>query len=318
MRSIRTVEPGGQFFELTTRTIHGRLLLRPSKRVNETILGILARALERHPEVRLCAFVFLSNHYHLVAWALNQEAESTFMEYLNGLIARKIGRLHDWRDRLWSRRFEDIAILDDDAVIDRIRYVLGQGVKEGLVASPYQWPGATCVRALTRGARLLGSWDDETRRYEARKAGRNAPRDSFRTQHEIELMAPPMWSSIDERERQKRFRKIVKEIEKEGRKRNKELHREPMGPRWVLRQHPHTRPRAMKRTRAPWCHTKSRELRVEYCARQALRTAIYRELSARIREGDFAAITVLPDGCHPPPLHGSARDQFSVWRARQV
>jgi hypothetical protein len=38
----------------------------------------------------------------------------------------------------------------------RLRYLLEQGCKEGLVRSPRQWPGATGIEALLSGRPLDG------------------------------------------------------------------------------------------------------------------------------------------------------------------
>ncbi|MBK9034953.1 MAG: hypothetical protein IPL61_27435 [Myxococcales bacterium] len=48
----------------------------------------------------------------------------------------------------WSRRGSVIAVLDDDAQIERLRYILAQGPASNLVASPADWPGASSTPAL--------------------------------------------------------------------------------------------------------------------------------------------------------------------------
>ena len=48
--------------EVTTRTIQGRLLLRPSPAVNDIVAGVLGHAQRRYP-TEVCAFVFAGNHY---------------------------------------------------------------------------------------------------------------------------------------------------------------------------------------------------------------------------------------------------------------
>jgi hypothetical protein len=53
--------PGPCRVEVTTRTVHGRFLLRPSRDLNDLVIGILARAAERY-DVGVVAFVALSNH----------------------------------------------------------------------------------------------------------------------------------------------------------------------------------------------------------------------------------------------------------------
>jgi len=61
-RRLRFIPEGGALVEVTCRTVHGRLLLRPRPELNEIIVGILARAQQRY-EVSVCAYIFLSNHY---------------------------------------------------------------------------------------------------------------------------------------------------------------------------------------------------------------------------------------------------------------
>ena len=67
---------------------------------------------------------------------------SEFMGFVNGNIARKVGLLHDWRGKLWDRRYQHIIVSDEpEAQIRRLKYLLSQGVKEGLVRNPEDWPG---------------------------------------------------------------------------------------------------------------------------------------------------------------------------------
>jgi hypothetical protein len=43
-RKLRYAPEGGALFEITDRTIQGRPLFRPSRELNEVVLGILGRA----------------------------------------------------------------------------------------------------------------------------------------------------------------------------------------------------------------------------------------------------------------------------------
>ena len=64
MRPIRLFEEDKLYF-ITNRTIQGRLLLRPSPLINKTIGAIIARGLNLY-SVRLYAFVFTSNYFHII------------------------------------------------------------------------------------------------------------------------------------------------------------------------------------------------------------------------------------------------------------
>jgi REP element-mobilizing transposase RayT len=168
-RPLRYIPPGS-LVEVTTRTVHGRLLLRPSDEVNDLVLGVIARA-QTLFGVRIHAFVVLSNHMHLLCTVDDAAQLSAFMSFVNGNVAREIGRLHDWRQRFWGRRYRAIVVADDTAAVGRLRYILQNGCQEGLVDRPRDWPGVSAVRALTTGAEISGTWYDRTAEYNARVRG---------------------------------------------------------------------------------------------------------------------------------------------------
>ncbi|HXE99212.1 MAG TPA: transposase, partial [Solirubrobacterales bacterium] len=162
MRRLRFIPEGGALVEVTCRTLHGRFLLRPSSELNSLIIGILARA-QRLYSVRVCAFAFLSNHFHLLLSVDDAQQLARFMGYLNSNLAREAGRLANWRERFWSRRYDSILVTDEDrAQVQRLKYVLSQGCKEGLVRRPQDWPGVHSVRAMLGEETLEGLWFDRS------------------------------------------------------------------------------------------------------------------------------------------------------------
>ena len=96
-RPLRNLAPG-MVVEITIRTIHGRHLLRPSDDINEIVLGILGRAQQLFG-IRIHAFMFMSNHYHLIITIPDAHALAKFECYLNGNLAKEAGRLHGWREK---------------------------------------------------------------------------------------------------------------------------------------------------------------------------------------------------------------------------
>ena len=113
MRKLRGLVEN-RLAEITTRTFQGRYLLRPSDEVDCTILGVLGRA-QRRTELDLCAFAFLSNQYHMLVVPESTKQLSEFMGFVNGNIARKVGPLHEWRGKLWDRRYQHILVSDEPA-----------------------------------------------------------------------------------------------------------------------------------------------------------------------------------------------------------
>ena len=76
-RRLRFIDNESGVVEVTARTLHGRFLLRPSPEVNDIILGALGRAQARYG-VELYAFVFLSNHFHLLLRVDSARADGRF------------------------------------------------------------------------------------------------------------------------------------------------------------------------------------------------------------------------------------------------
>ena len=113
-------------FEITTRTLQGRMLLRPSDELNKIIFGILGRALELYP-VLLHLVVVASNHIHMIVTASSVKLLADFMRHVNSNIAREAGRLHRWREKLWGRRYHVLGRLND--LLHPGDLFVGQGVE---------------------------------------------------------------------------------------------------------------------------------------------------------------------------------------------
>jgi REP element-mobilizing transposase RayT len=134
-RKLRYIPEGGALVEVTCRTLQGRFLLRPSWALNEIVLGVLGRAQRLNP-VRICAFTFLSTHFHLLL-EVDDAQQLAKLGHLNSNLAREVGRLTGWREKVWPRRYQAIIVSTEEAAqIDRLRYVLAHGVKEDLVPRP--------------------------------------------------------------------------------------------------------------------------------------------------------------------------------------
>jgi hypothetical protein len=112
-RRLRFVPEGGALVEVTCRAQQGRLLLLPSPELNDIVLGVLGHAQRLYP-VRLCAYVFLANHFHLLLDVDDQQL-SLFMGYFNSNLAREIARRTGWEDKDWGRRYQALPVSDEEA-----------------------------------------------------------------------------------------------------------------------------------------------------------------------------------------------------------
>jgi hypothetical protein len=290
--------PPQSLVEATTRTIQGRLLLRPSRDLNEIVYGILARAAKLY-DVKVCAFIFLSNHYHLLLVPADTLQLARFMGYLDGQLAKEAGRLHHWRERFWGRRYQSILVSEELEVQEaRLYYVLENGCKENLVRSPREWPGATSTHALLRGEPIRGVWFDRTAEYEARRSGERVAKYDCSEDLELDLVPLPAWSHLSASDIRQRVAAMVRTIEHDTRTRAKQTGRSPLGPRRVCRQNPHATPEHVSRSPAPRFHAHDPSVRERLAEAIGEFLTAYRRASEALRRGDYDV--AFPPCCFKP------------------
>jgi len=286
-------------YDYTTRTIQQRFLLRPSARLNETVLGAFGRGQQLYPNVKLYGFAVLSNHIELLISASDGESCGRFMGFVNGRLGWEIGyKLHAWRGCFWGRRTRPIPIIDDDALMDRVRYVLEHGVKENLVDSPRAWPGPSPLPFLLHGKPLLGTcidWDSFRR---ASEAGKQVTPHDFGTEVEVKLSKLPMWEHLSWKKIQARFARMVTDIEREYAAKRKASGKNPLGVQAILAQHPHGSPAESKHSPAPLCHASSKKLRERFRAAYRAFVDAFRE-AAKAPKNEAPGVR-FPLYCYPP------------------
>lgn len=299
-RSLRFV-PEDHLVEVTCRTLHGRFLLRPGRHINQTIVGALGRAQRRYG-LTIYGLVVVSNHYHLLCGPEDAQQLAAVMRLANSKIAREVGRVYNWKEKVWGRRYSAVVLAQEEEVhLDRLRYLLAHGVKEGLVKRVRDWPGVHCASSLLIGEPLRGLWFDRTAQYRARTKKRKLNPLEFATPEELKLTPLPAWSHLPQSEIQNRVQGLINDVEHQAavKRSQGELPR-PMRPARIRKQKPHHKPKKIKRTPAPTFHAKSKEkLRGLQEAYRLFLTA-YLDAAARLRQGDLNV--VFPEGSFPPPL----------------
>jgi putative transposase len=296
-RPLRFVPPGSMV-EVTVRTVHGRLLLRPSRRLNELVNGVIGRA-QRKYGMKIHALAVLSNHAHALLTPDSPQQLAAFMDFLAGNLAREVGKLHDWRDKFWARRYRSIVVShEEEAQVGRLAYLLGNGVKEGLVARPQDWPGVHCAAALLAGIPLEGTWFDRTAEYKARRRGQELAKAEVSHTESIVFTPLPCWAALEAESYRRRIAALVERIVEEGRR--ERAGRPVLGRRAVLQQDPHDRPLHCDRSPAPAIHAATREIRLMLRVAYWQFVASFREAAHRLRRGD--RLVRFPAGAFPPPL----------------
>ncbi|MFL6262612.1 MAG: transposase [Thermoanaerobaculia bacterium] len=299
-RKLRYVPDGGALVEVTCRTLHGRLLLRPSPERDDIAAGVLGKAQRLYP-VEIVAYSLASNHYHLILWVETAKRLAEFTGYFNSNLAREVGRLTGWTAKIWERRYQAIVISDEEeAQVARLKYVLSHGVKENLVARLREWPGLHCVRQLADGEPLSGTWYDRTQQYLARRKGEDADPRQHATTETVTFSLLPCWKHLSREAYRERVAKMVLEIEEEAAAARKRTGAEPFGAAKILAQDPSTRPERVKKSPAPLLHAASKAVRQIFYEGFALFVAAYRTAAEKLGRGDPKP--GFPRGCFPPAL----------------
>ena len=284
-----------EIYLVTARCFQRRLLLRPSEETNEVLNGVLARAARLYG-VELFAFTFASNHMHLVVRAPRGNLPR-FMQYLMVNISKKVGALIGWRGAFWERRYSAAPILDEAALLDRLRYVFAHGVKEGLVRCCRDWPGLSSLEMMLDGQPRTVRWYNWTRRSSGNRhretRARLDPR--WAEPEELRLAVLPI-PALQAPESLRAFLdRAVKAIEEEGSRQHKKV----LGVEGVLRQWPQRRPPPPKQKKPrPPCHATVAAVRDGYLQRYRDFAAGFHEASRRWRRGDLTAS--FPDAAIKP------------------
>lgn len=299
-RSLLYVPQKGGLFMVTSRTVHGRFLLRPSVRLNDLIVGVLGKA-QRKYEVAIHAAVVLSNHYHLLISVRDAEQLASFMCFFNSNVAREAGRHHRWKEKFWGRRYRATLVSDEpEAQLDRLRYVLAQGTKEGLVGNPLQWPGVTCVPSLVAGVPLKGVWVDRSAMCRAPR-GLGRPKEGDFEQPEAVVFSPiPTLSHLKLEAYREEVNFLLRGIVEEAAQLHRSRGTRPVGRKAICRQAPHSQPKKFEPSAAPHFHFVSRAVGQAFQQAYDEFVGAYRRAADRLRRGrtDFR----FPEGCFPPRL----------------
>jgi hypothetical protein len=108
------------------------------------------------------------------------------------MIADQLSIITDFKikvkEKIFGRRYQAIVVSSKEAAqIERLRYVLANGTKEGLVERPRDWPGVHPVRALLGEETLEGIWIDRTQQYSAHRRRQEHGAERFTTSETLTL-----------------------------------------------------------------------------------------------------------------------------------
>lgn len=293
----------GDIFFVTNRCEEERFFLKPTPNVLALIGAWLAKALHEHGDgIELYAFIFLSNHLHLLLKdTKGQLAEFMWFFQLN--LAKAVNRELGRRGHFFSREYDAVPVLTDEDFEERYAYIVTNAVKAGLVARAADGPFFSSLPLALGEEPRVFAWLDRTGRHNRTRRGQRVSAGEFVRRYALRLAVPPQWRRMSRGRRRARVAALVKASEgRYGRERRAEG-RGVLGRRGIMSQSPLARPRSP-----------ARRPRVRVFCKDASRKQAFleslRELTGRYREAYGAwlsstrtrrrAVVEWPPGCYPP------------------
>jgi hypothetical protein len=167
-----------------------------------------------------------------------------------------------------------VELLDEEAIIEKIAYVLANPVTAGLVRRATRWPGETSAR-LSFGDVVIALRPATAYYRNSRQSAR----------YELVLAAPP---GVDPIHCLERVRVRVHQLEKEAAQKMQREGRKWLGERRVLQQDPYDSPSTWEARRGlrPTFASRDKWKRVEASQRRGWFLSAYRSALDRFRSGD--------------------------------
>ena len=233
--------------------------------------------------------------------AENAHQISGFMRDFKSKLAREINRLTDWQGPVFARRYDMAVVTEEEgAQIERLAYILSNGVKEDLVEHVRDWPGVQSARALLDGEPLTGHWFERTREYAARNRRLPFERLRFASEETIVLSPIPCWAHLSPDRYLARVAALVKSIEEDASVRRRQSNRPVIGVEAILAKDPLHRPAQLATSPAPLLHAFSKAARRAFYEAYSWFVSLFRTAAERLKGGDRNA--PFPAGSFPPGL----------------
>lgn len=300
-RPLRRHEPN-TFYLVTKRCHQARFFLRPDPKTNAAVLEWLTRAQLAFPGIAVFGLVVMSNHIHLVLQDTKGEL-AAWASYFFGNLARAINAIRGRSGPVFSRRYSAEPILDCDALLDRLVYLVTNPVAAGLCEQSQNWPGVLLWAESGLAEQHQVCWIDRQARrrasYRARSRGEK-PSDCAEFRVRAGLVIHPLPGHLEGggAEDSQAVAKAIEAREHEIRLERRQAGLSPMSRHQVLAQDWHAAPRRPKRSPRPACHTTEPGLRRAFVESFRQFTDWFREASKQWRRGNLDVI--FPPWSYPP------------------
>ncbi|MFN7956067.1 MAG: hypothetical protein U0610_30425 [bacterium] len=286
-RPIRWLQPRTRWF-VTSRTLDAKFAFVPNVAVNQCVGFWFGRALKRFPGVHAHAIYVASNHLH--ACVTDRDGSlSAFVGYFLGQLAKDVNALRERRGPIFHRRFSAEPILDDDAVAERIAYLVCNPIDDRLLEDWREWPGillwTQSDQPETYRFRRLNETAYDLAKAHAERQGKNIKQEDYFEEETVTI------SPVDDGDGGVLDpNAIVRAVERRAQALREQHRGKPyLGVKKILRQDANDAPKRSDHSPRPLCHTTRLALWQEFRERWRSLVATYREISERFRQGALRA-----------------------------
>ncbi|HUT77944.1 MAG TPA: hypothetical protein VM285_09675 [Polyangia bacterium] len=239
---MRIWNPDHAYF-VTNRCEQERLFLLPRPAVIKLVGAWLAKSLAEHGDgIELYAFIFLSNHFHL----LLRDPEGKlpeFMWFFQLNLAKAVSRLLGRRGHFFSREYDAAPVLTDEDFDNRYAYVVTNAVRAGLLARAQGGPFLSSLGMALDERGLDFVWEDLTRKHARSRRGQQVPKAEVTRTYTLALSVPARWSGWTKARRRRHIEGLVQANEERYARERRAERREVLGARRIMSQSPLMRPK---------------------------------------------------------------------------
>ena len=222
MTPPKYIEPGQVCF-VTAGCVGRMFRLAPSKKACRIMWKCLAAAASKFAgDIKIHAFKFMSNHYHLVLTDVAGVLPK-FMEWLNSLLARSLNALRGISGKNFEGYSMQIVEADDgERILEAMAYTLTNGCAAHLVDRAADWEGVSSIHLRfgepwTVEKPKLGLWAEKQahlKKGKSSRSGRSAySRSKILKESTMVLHRPACFAHLSEAEFEARLARKVREAE---------------------------------------------------------------------------------------------------------
>jgi hypothetical protein len=218
-------------------------------------------------------------------------------------MARLLNKKWEREGHLWGSRYRSEPCVDDGAAEEKLFYVATNPTKDNLCERASLYTGFSTYNALAYGDELKYWYIDWLRWHNAGGRCCKKPITDFVVIMPLKVTPLPQWEEMTAYQQQTRFRKQIKEREKEHEKKRAAENMSVIGVNDLYQLEPRQRPKNPKSSGAqPLCHASSKEAEEAYLERLREFRCRYIAASADFRNRKPHKESLFPDGSYPPPI----------------